>query len=285
MLSYPEINPVALAVGPLKIHWYGLTYLAGLAFAWWLAARLTRKPWSAIRRDQVDDLIFFAALGVVLGGRFGYAIFYGGDKLASDPTWLLRVWQGGMSFHGGFLGVLLAMYIFARKRGIVFGAVMDFAAVLTPVGLGLGRLGNFIGQELWGRAADVPWAMVFPRDPLQLARHPSQLYQFALEGMLLFVIVYWFARKERPVWAVSGVFSLGYGCLRFFAEFFREPDAHLGFQALGWVTRGQILSIPMILLGVYLIVSSYRRAERLALSHADAKSGAANPKKGSKKKK
>lgn len=260
MLPYPEIDPVAVALGPLKIHWYGLTYLAGLAFAWWLAVRRTRQPWSPVKREQVDDLIFFAALGVVLGGRFGYAIFYGGDRLAADPSWLLRVWQGGMSFHGGFLGVLLAMYLFARRRGIGFGQVMDFVAPLVPVGLGLGRLGNFIGQELWGRSADVPWAMVFPRDPLQLARHPSQLYQFALEGMLLFAIMLWFSRRERPTWAVAGVFSLGYGCLRFVAEFFREPDAHIGFQALGWMTRGQLLCLPMIALGIYLIVSAYRRA-------------------------
>lgn len=260
MLPYPQIDPVAFSIGPAKVHWYGLAYLAGLAFAWWLAVRRTARPGSPVSREQVDDLIFFGALGVVLGGRIGYALFYGGEQLARDPGWLLRVWQGGMSFHGGFLGVLLAMFLFARRRDIRFGAVMDFVAPLVPVGLGLGRLGNFIGQELWGRAADVPWAMVFPRDPLQLPRHPSQLYEFALEGALLFVLVYWFSSRPRPVWAVSGVFSLGYGCLRFFAEFFREPDAHLGFQALGWVTRGQILCLPMIALGLYLLWYAYRRA-------------------------
>lgn len=278
MLPYPEIDPVAVALGPLKIHWYGLTYLAGLAFAWWLAVRRTRQPWSPVKREQVDDIIFFAALGVVLGGRFGYAIFYGGEKLLADPSWLLRVWQGGMSFHGGFLGVLLAMFLFSRRHGIGFGQIMDFVAPLVPVGLGLGRLGNFIGQELWGRAADVPWAMVFPRDPLQLARHPSQLYQFALEGMALFAIMIWFSRRERPTWAVAGVFSLGYGCMRFIAEFFREPDQHIGFQALGWMTRGQMLSLPMIALGIYLIVWSYKRAA-LAATPAPSKHS------GSKKKK
>jgi phosphatidylglycerol:prolipoprotein diacylglycerol transferase len=262
MLPYPEIDPVALALGPVKVHWYGLTYLTGLAFAWWLAARRTRRPWSVVKREKVDDLIFYAALGVVLGGRFGYALFYGGEQLAQDPSWLLRVWQGGMSFHGGFLGVLLAMFIFARRHKIVFGDLMDFVAPLVPVGLGLGRLGNFIGQELWGRPTDAPWAMVFPRDPLQLARHPSQLYQFALEGVLLLVIMLWFSSRERPTWAVSGVFALGYGCLRFVAEFFREPDEHIGFQALGWMTRGQLLSLPMIALGIYLIVWSYRNASR-----------------------
>lgn len=285
MLAYPEIDPVAFALGPIKIHWYGLTYLCGLAFAWWLAARRTSMPWSPVKREQVDDLIFFAALGVVLGGRIGYALFYGGDKLADDPTWLLRVWQGGMSFHGGFLGVLLAMYIFARRRGIVFGAIMDFVAPLVPVGLGLGRLGNFIGQELWGRPSDVPWAMVFPRDPLQLARHPSQLYQFALEGVVLLVIMLWFSSRKRPVWAVSGVFSLGYGCVRFIAEFFREPDQHLGFQALGWMTRGQLLSLPMIALGIYLLVWSYRRAANAAVEPGTKATGKHGSKHRSKRKK
>ena len=258
MLPYPEIDPVAISLGPVSVHWYGLTYLAGLAFAWWLAVRRTSQPWSPLQRDQVDDLIFYAALGVVLGGRLGYSLFYGGDRLLEDPTWILRVWQGGMSFHGGFLGVVFAMYLFARKRHIAYGALLDFIAPLVPLGLALGRIGNFIGQELWGRAADVPWAMVFPRDPLQLARHPSQLYQFALEVMVLFLLVLWFSSRPRPTLAVSGVFSLGYGCLRFVVEFFREPDAHIGFQALGWMTRGQILCLPMIALGIYLIYIAYR---------------------------
>ncbi len=259
MLTYPEIDPVAFSLGPLDVRWYGLAYLAGLAFAWWFALRRTRLPGSVLKREQIDDMIFYAALGIVLGGRVGYVLFYGMDKLIEDPLWLFNVRQGGMSFHGGFLGVLVAMFFFARRQGLPFGGVMDFAAVLTPVGLALGRLANFVGQELWGRASDVPWAMVFPNDPLQLARHPSQLYQFALEGMLLFAILLWYARRERPYWAVAGVFSLGYGCLRFFAEFFREPDAHLGFAALGWMTRGQVYCIPMIALGIYLLISSHRR--------------------------
>ncbi|MEM6300850.1 MAG: prolipoprotein diacylglyceryl transferase [Pseudomonadota bacterium] len=257
MLAYPEIDPVALAVGPLKIHWYGLTYLAGLAFAWWLASTRARRDHSPIQPKQIDDLIFYCALGVVLGGRFGYVFFYGSDRLLSDPSWLLKVWEGGMSFHGGMLGVIFATYLYARRQSIKFWPLMDFVAPLAPLGLGLGRLGNFIGQELWGRPADVPWAMVFPKDPLQLARHPSQLYQFALEGMLLFVVLLLFTRKSRPTYAASGVFSLGYGMLRFFVEFFREPDAHLGFQALGWVTRGQLLCIPMMLLGVFLLWLAY----------------------------
>ena len=260
MLAYPAIDPVAISLGPVKIHWYGLAYLAGLGFAWWLAVRRSARPGAAVKREQVDDLIFYGALGVVLGGRIGYALFYGAEQLAQDPSWLLRIWQGGMSFHGGMLGVILAMFLFARQRGIAIGDLLDFVAPLVPLGLALGRLGNFIGQELWGRASDVPWAMVFPHDPLQLARHPSQLYQFALEGMLLCVILLWYSSRPRPRWAVAGLFSLGYGCLRFLAEFFREPDAHIGFQALGWMTRGQLLCIPMILLGIYLMVMAYHRA-------------------------
>lgn len=260
MLTYPEIDPVAIALGPLKIHWYGLTYLVGLGFAWWLAVRRTRKPWSPLRREQVDDLIFYSALGIVLGGRLGYALFYGGERLASDPSWLLRVWEGGMSFHGGLLGVILAAGVYARSQRISLGPMLDFVAPLAPLGLAMGRLGNFIGQELWGRPADVPWAMVFPRDPLQLARHPSQLYQFALEGMLLLVILLWFSRRQRPTWAVAGLFGVGYGVLRFVAEFFREPDAHLGIQAFGWMTRGQILCLPMILLGAYMLFYAYGRS-------------------------
>ena len=264
MLPYPEIDPVAVAIGPLTIHWYGLAYLAGIAAGWWLALRRCSNPWSPVRREQVDDLVFYVALGVVLGGRVGYTFLYGGQRLVEDPTWALRLWEGGMSFHGGFLGVLLAMYLFGRKHQIPFWRLMDFIAPFVPIGLGLGRLGNFIGQELWGRATDVPWAMVFPADPLQLARHPSQLYQFALEGVLMFTVLYWFSSKPRPVCAVSGVFSLMYGCVRIFSEFFREPDAHLGFQAFGWVTRGQILSLPMIAVGLALLWVAYGRRNATA---------------------
>jgi len=259
MLIYPDIDPVAIALGPVKIHWYGLTYIGGLAFAWWLARRrAVLQPYSPLQRDQVDDLIFYAAVGIVLGGRLGYALFYGFGRLSDDPLWLFRVWEGGMAFHGGLLGVLVAMAVFARGQDIEWGRLMDFVAPLTPLGLALGRMGNFIGQELWGRASDVPWAMVFPRDPLALARHPSQLYQFALEGCLLFVILIGFSRRERPVWAVSALFLLGYGVLRFTAEFFREPDAHIGFDALGWLTRGQVLCIPMLIIGAILFYWAYR---------------------------
>jgi phosphatidylglycerol:prolipoprotein diacylglycerol transferase len=262
VIAYPDIDPVAVALGPLTIHWYGLTYLGGFFFAWWFAKRRTALPWSPITKEQVDDLIFYAALGVVLGGRAGYVLFYGWDRFVTEPLWLLRVWEGGMSFHGGLLGVIAAAALMARRSGVSFGRMADFVAPLAPVGLALGRLGNFIGQELWGRAATVPWAMVFPNDPLGLARHPSQLYQFALEGCLLFVVLFWFSRRERPVWAVSGVFLLGYGVLRFIAEFFREPDAHIGFDALGWLTRGQLLCIPMLLIGGMLLTLAYRQQSK-----------------------
>jgi phosphatidylglycerol:prolipoprotein diacylglycerol transferase len=259
MLPYPEIDPVAVAIGPVKVHWYGLTYLVGLAFAWWLALRRASRPGAVINRAQVDDMIFFSAMGVVLGGRMGYVLFYGGGRLLEDPLWALRVWEGGMSFHGGMLGVIIANWLYARAHKLDFAGLLDFIAPLVPVGLGLGRLGNFIGQELWGRATTVPWAMVFPNDPLQMPRHPSQLYQFALEGVFLFLLLFWYSGKPRPRLAVGGLFLAGYGSVRFFVEFFRQPDSHIGFDALGWLTRGQMLCIPMIAIGLYLIYNGYAR--------------------------
>ena len=204
-------------------------------------------------------MVFYSAMGVVLGGRIGYVLFYGGDRLLEDPLWALRVWEGGMSFHGGMLGVIFANWLYARSHELDYPRLLDFVAPLVPIGLGLGRLGNFIGQELWGRVTDAPWGMVFPSDPLQLPRHPSQLYQFALEGMLLFVVLFWFSSKPRPRLAVGGVFMLGYGCARFIAEFFREPDSHIGFDLFGWMTRGQLLCVPMILFGLYLLYNAYGR--------------------------
>ncbi len=259
MLKYPAIDPVAIAIGPLKIHWYGLTYLVGFVGGWWLGRIRTRKPWSPINREQMDDLLFYLALGVILGGRFGYVIFYNFDLFLADPLWLFRVWEGGMSFHGGLLGVMFAMWWYGRKVGTGFWKLAEFVDPLVPVGLGAGRIGNFINGELWGKPTDVPWAMVFPTAPDALARHPSQLYQFALEGVALFAILWWFSAKQRPRMAVSGMFLIFYGIFRFLVEFVREPDPQLGYLAFDWLTMGQVLSTPMILAGIGLVLIAYRR--------------------------
>jgi phosphatidylglycerol:prolipoprotein diacylglycerol transferase len=259
MLQHPQIDPVAIAIGPLKIHWYGLTYLVGFAAGWWLGRLRSRKPWSPVNEEQVGDLLFYLALGVILGGRFGYVIFYNFDAFVADPLWLLRVWEGGMSFHGGLLGVMLGMWWYSRKIVAGFWRMTDFVAPLVPVGLGTGRIGNFVNGELWGKPTDVPWGMVFPQAPDALARHPSQLYQFALEGVLLFIILWWFSAKPRPRMAVSGLFLICYSVFRFAVELVREPDAQLGYVAFNWLTMGQALSLPMAVAGLILMTIAYRR--------------------------
>ncbi|MBO9481102.1 prolipoprotein diacylglyceryl transferase [Salinisphaera sp. G21_0] len=258
MIAYPEIDPVAFSLGPLSVHWYGLMYLAGFALALWLGGLRARRSGGLWRPEQVSDLVFYGAVGVILGGRFGYVIFYHFDYFVRDPLWLFKVWDGGMSFHGGLLGVLVAMWLYGRSQGKRFFQVTDFIAPLVPLGLGLGRIGNFIGGELWGRASDVPWAMVFPTDPGQMARHPSQLYQFFLEGLVLFGMLWWFSAKPRPRMAISGLFLLIYGLARFAVEFVREPDAQLGFIAFDWLTMGQLLSLPMVVMGIVFMVWGYR---------------------------
>jgi phosphatidylglycerol:prolipoprotein diacylglycerol transferase len=263
MLAYPQIDPVLLAVGPLKVHWYGMMYLFGFTLAYWLAFVRSKRSDSPLKPEWVEDLILYGAFGVVLGGRIGYVFFYGFDQFLYDPLWLFRVWDGGMSFHGGFLGVLVAMWLYARKLQRTFIQLTDFIAPMVPIGLGFGRIGNFINQELWGRASDVSWAMVFPQDPLMLPRHPSQLYQFALEGLLLFVILFVFSCKQRPRYAVSALFLLCYGLFRFAVEFFREPDAHIGYELFGWMTRGQELCLPMIVAGIILLIIAYKNPQKL----------------------
>lgn len=268
MLTYPNIDPVIVSldaftvfgftIGPLSVHWYGMMYLFGFAGAWMLGVARTKKPWSPLKKSQIEDLIFYAAVGLVIGGRVGYVFFYNFSAFIENPIMLVRVWDGGMSFHGGLLGVMVAMGLYSRKIQRNFVDIMDFGAPWVPIGLAFGRLGNFIGAELWGRQTDGPWGMVFPTDP-GVARHPSQLYEMFLEGIVLFAILFWFSSKPRPRGAVSGLFLVGYGCFRFAIEFVREPDAHLGFQALGWMTRGQQLCLPMILFGVALIYWGYTK--------------------------
>jgi phosphatidylglycerol:prolipoprotein diacylglycerol transferase len=264
MLAYPNIDPVALAIGPLKIHWYGLMYLVGIGGAWWLASRRLARFDAAWTQEKLSDLVFWASMGVILGGRLGYVLFYDLPAYIANPLLILEVWKGGMSFHGGFIGVMLAMLWFGRRNGKTFFELMDFIAPLVPIGLGAGRIGNFINAELWGKATDVPWAMIFPTDDKQLARHPSQLYQFALEGVALFLILWLYSRKPRPTMAVSGMFALFYGIFRFIVEFVRVPDKQLGYLAWDWLTMGQVLCVPMIIGGIALIVIAYRRAPAAA---------------------
>jgi phosphatidylglycerol:prolipoprotein diacylglycerol transferase len=250
MLVHPNIDPIAISIGPLAVRWYGLMYLLGFAAGWWLGNHRIRKGLAPVTRQQFDDLIFLAVLGVILGGRLGYVLFYKPGYYLAHPIEIFYVWQGGMSFHGGLLGVMLAMVIAARKHRIEYLRLMDFVAPLVPLGIAAGRMGNFINGELWGRVTDVPWGMVF-RGAGDAPRHPSQLYQFAGEGLALFFILWWFSSKPRPKGQVSAVFLMGYGVLRFLAEFAREPDAFLGYLALG-MTMGQWLCLPMIIAGIAL---------------------------------
>ncbi len=254
MITYPQIDPVALALGPLKIRWYGLMYLVGFAIAWFLARSRARRPEFGWKVEWVDDLIFYLAVGLIVGARIGYMLFYGMAGIIADPLSIIRVWEGGMSFHGGLLGVALAIWLFGRKVGKSFFETADFVAPLAPLGLCAGRLGNFINGELWGKTTDVPWAFVVDGVP----RHASQLYEGALEGIVLFVILWLYSGRRPPTMAVSGAFLLFYGLFRFSVEFVRVPDAHLGYLALDWVTMGQILSAPMILLGLLFLFLAYR---------------------------
>ena len=255
MLRYPGFDPIAFRVGPLKVHWYGIMYLVGFAAAWWLARRRASRPQSTWKPVDVDDFVFYAMLGVILGGRIGYVLFYGWSYWARDPWYPLKIWEGGMSFHGGLIGVIVAVGIFALRRGRNVADVFDFAAPLPGIGLCAGRIGNFINGELWGKQTTVPWGFEVNGQ----VRHASQLYEAALEGLLLFTVLWWFTAKPRPRWAPSGLFLVIYGTARFLVEFVRVPDEHLGYLALGWVTMGQVLSVPMILIGLVLLGIAYGR--------------------------
>jgi phosphatidylglycerol---prolipoprotein diacylglyceryl transferase len=256
VLIHPNIDPVALSLGPLAVRWYGLMYLAGFVVGWWLGLRRIKQGLAPVTRTQLDDILFLVVLGVILGGRLGYVLFYKPGYYAAHPLEILYIWQGGMSFHGGLLGVMAAMTFAARRHGIAWLRLMDYVAPLIPPGIAAGRMGNFINGELPGRVTDVPWGMVF-RGAGDAPRHASQLYQFALEGVVLFFFLWWFSSKPRPMGQVSAMFLLGYGVLRFITEFFREPDAFLGFLALG-LTMGQWLCLAMIAGGAALLAWSRR---------------------------
>lgn len=274
-LHHPHIDPVMLHLGPLELHWYGFMYLLGGLFAyWWGTRRALASPyWTT---EQWQDLLFWSFIALVVGGRVGYVFFYQFSTFITNPLFLFDIRSGGMSFHGGMLGVIACLLFFSKKHRVSLWQVGDFVAPLVPIGLGLGRLGNFINGELWGRPTEVAWGMVFPAVD-QLPRHPSQLYQVMGEGILLFALLWWFSRKSRPVGAIGALFLIGYGMARFVVEYFREPDAHLGL--LGFFSMGQWLSLPMVLLGAVLLILSYNKQGLAPLKTLTGSSNKTNTKK------
>jgi len=250
MIVYPDFDPVIFTLGPLTLRWYGMMYLLGFALAWLLAKKCARSEFNSWTAEQVSDVIFYGALGVIIGGRLGSVLFYNFDRFTQEPSMLLRIWEGGMSFHGGMLGVFLAMWLFGRRYKMSFLSVTDFVAPLVPLGLFFGRIGNFINNELWGKPTDLPWGVALEKGGQ--AYHPSQLYEAFLEGLVLFVILWIASSRPRATGFVSGLFLFFYGIFRFAVEYVRMPDADLGYLAWGWVTMGQILSLPMIIGGVLL---------------------------------
>lgn len=251
MIVFPDISPVAFHLGPVAVHWYGLMYLASFVLVYGLARYRTTKLGLPLDAKAIDDLIFYGAMGVIVGGRLGYMLFYSGTTFFTEPWKFFAVWQGGMSFHGGLLGVILAMFIFAKQVKLDFLQVTDFIAPFVPIGLGLGRIANFINSELWGGPTNLPWGVLFPNGG-GIPRHPSQLYEALLEGVFLFVVLWWYSGKKPQIGRVSAVFLILYGVCRFVIEFVRVPDAQLGYLAWHWFTMGQLLSLPMILAGVLL---------------------------------
>lgn len=258
MMNYPFIDPVAFHIGNWPVYWYGLMYLVGFLGGWGILSLRLRVSSRGFSQDELSDIVFFAAVGAIVGGRLGYMIFYDWHTLLSHPFIALQPWRGGMSFHGGLLGVLTAITLYSWKINKPFLAITDLISPAVPIGLGAGRIGNFINGELWGRVSDVPWATVFPNAG-PLARHPSQLYEFGMEGVLLFFILWIYSSKPRPLGAVSGLFATCYGIFRCLVEIYREPDAPIGYLAFGWLTEGQLLSVPLILVGIMLLVCAYKR--------------------------
>lgn len=257
-LIHPDWDPIAFSIGPVAVRWYGITYLVAFALFVFLARMQLRRPYVAARgftRESIDDMLFWGVCGVILGGRFGYVVFYKLGYYLDHPLEVFMPWHGGMSFHGGFLGVLAAMWLWSWHRKRSWWMTMDFIAPCVPPGLGAVRIGNFINGELWGRTTNLPWGMLFQQDPEHLPRHPSQLYEFGLEGIALFSLLWWFSKRERPVAQVSAMFLIGYGCLRFIAEFARQPDDFLGLQALG-LSMGQWLSAPMVAAGIVVFIAA-----------------------------
>ncbi len=255
MFVYPDIDPIAFSLGPIQVAWYGLMYLLGFVAAYWLAIKKTKQEWSPLAHDHVEDLIFYSAIGVIIGGRLGYMFFYDATSLSTDPLgWLARVpqiWKGGMSFHGGFIGVILAVKIFSTNARADFLEVIDFVAPLVPIGLGLGRLGNFINNELWGKTTDFFLGFLVEG----VVRHPTQLYEAVLEGLILFMILWIYSLEKRRRGMVAATFLFYYGLFRIFIEFFRIPDSHIGYLYSDWLTLGQLLSLPMLILGLWIIIT------------------------------
>ena len=261
MIAFPNINPVALDLGVIKIHWYGISYVIGILLAWWfLHNRALKKPLVGWTTVQVSDLIFYGMLGIIIGGRLGSVLFYNFSYYIQHPIEVFYIQQGGMSFHGGLIGVIISIWFYSRKVNQTFYETTDFIAPAVPIGLFFGRIANFINSELWGAPTNLPWSVIFPHpDAGDIARHPSQLYEAFLEGIVLFIILCWFSKTHRPIKAVSGLFLIGYGVFRFMVEFVRVPDKQIGYLAFDWFTMGQLLTLPMIIFGFYLMILAYKK--------------------------
>jgi len=259
MIVYPNINPIAIDLGFVSIHWYGISYVIGVLVAWVLLRYRVSHSQLFLDNEEIADLVFFAMLGIIIGGRLGSIIFYNFSYYLAHPLEIFFIHKGGMSFHGGLIGVIFSVWLFSCKKNISFFRITDFIVPVIPIGIGCGRIGNFINGELWGSPSNLPWAMIFPNSAAGgVARHPSQLYEAFFEGLVLFIILWWFSRIPRPVKATSALFLIFYGVFRFLVEFVRMPDQHIGYIAFNWLTMGQLLTMPMILLGIIFLIMAYQ---------------------------